>query len=250
MDYVQLARFYPEDYWGQASDPSDDWIHRSQSEKTRFLSECDIQTGRVLDVGCGSGFFLRALNPSRWERFGVETGGQAVSLARKALGQQNIFEGTLLNAQLDASSFDLVTFWSALEHSNEPRDNLVEARRVIRDEGTVIIQVPNADSYQARHFKGDWFALDAPRHRYHFSLETLGTLLEQTGFRPYRFTFRSKTHNSHALKQSLKSRLVLNSRGLLRPALFYLSVRLLKPFDFAMTRLSSGATLTIAARAE
>lgn len=250
MDYPELARFYPEDYWGLASEPSDDWVHRSQSEKTRFLSECGIKQGRILDVGCGSGFFLRALDPARWERFGVETGGKAVSLARKAIGKQNVFEGTLLDAQLDASSFDVVTFWSSLEHSNEPRDNLVAARRVIRAGGTVIVQVPNVDSYQARAFKGDWFALDAPRHRYHFSHETLGTLLGRTGFSPYRFTFRSKSHNSHALKQSLKARLVLNSRGLLRPALFYLSVRLLKPVDYAMTKLSTGATLTIAARAE
>src|SRR5205085_4490826 len=72
MSENELAIFYPNDYWG--SDPSLDWIQRSQADKTKFLAACNLQSGCLLDVGCGAGYFLRALDPALWEPFGVETG--------------------------------------------------------------------------------------------------------------------------------------------------------------------------------
>ena len=79
MTEAELAGFYPKDYWGSDGQPTEDWIRESQSEKTRFLASCGLPQGRILDVGCGSGFFLRALDPRKWDRFGVETGGAAAA---------------------------------------------------------------------------------------------------------------------------------------------------------------------------
>ncbi|MCI0487069.1 MAG: class I SAM-dependent methyltransferase [Blastocatellia bacterium] len=249
MTESELARFYPEDYWGAGDDPSQKWIVSSQSEKTRFLKKCNLAGGRILDVGCGSGLFLRALDAERWNRFGVETGPVASEAARRALGRDSIFNGTLIEASHDDAAFDVVTFWSALEHMNEPRENLIEARRIIKKGGSLIVQVPNAASYQARVFGGGWFALDAPRHRYHFTPETLGRLLAETGFEIYRTTFFSKAHNSHALRQSLKSKLRGEHSSFPGRALFLLSIPFIKPFDHLMTAMGKGATITTAARA-
>jgi 2-polyprenyl-3-methyl-5-hydroxy-6-metoxy-1,4-benzoquinol methylase len=249
MDERDLERFYPEDYWGAATDPSEEWIKTSQSEKTRFLSKCGLSGGKVLDVGCGSGLFLRALDPRAWDRFGVEVGREASKAAGRALGGERIFNGTLIEAACAASTFDAVTFWSALEHTNDPRANLAEAREIIKKGGTLIVQVPNASSYQARLFGGDWFALDAPRHRYHFNTRTLTRLLKETGFDPYLTTYFSKAHNSHALRQSLKLVWRGPRSSPLSRALFYLSVPFIKPFDWLMTMAAEGATITLAARA-
>lgn len=248
MTEQELAAFYTEDYWGE-EEPSQEWIERSQSEKTQFFQECEPTAGRILDVGCGSGFFLRALDSKKWDRYGVEISVEAARLAARSLGADHIFTGTLLHTEFEGSFFDAISFWSALEHTNEPRASLIRAREIIKPGGTLIIQVPNAASYQSRIFKGDWFALDVPRHRYHFSPERLAKLLEETGFDIYKTTFRSKSHNSHALRQSLKSRLRGKRSNILGHAAFLLSIPLIKPFDHLMSWQGQGATITLAARA-
>ncbi|MEK6302536.1 MAG: class I SAM-dependent methyltransferase [Acidobacteriota bacterium] len=250
MTETELAAFYPDDYWGaSAAEPTESWIKSSQSEKTRFLSKCAPDGGRILDVGCGSGFFLRALDGTRWNRFGVEIGKAGGQQAARALGSDHVFTGTLIEAAFPDSSFDVVTLWSALEHTNEPRANLIEARRILKPGGTLLVQLPNATSYQARWFKGSWFALDAPRHRYHFRAGTLHRLLSEARFATYLCSFSSRAHNSHALRQSLKTRLRGPGSSSFSRVLFYLSIPLIKPFDLAMTVLDEGATMTVAARA-
>lgn len=249
MTDAELARFYPGDYWGGEANPTQRWIEKSQSDKRQFLSRCGLAGGSILDIGCGSGFFLRALDPAKWDRFGVETGEAASSATERAIGSGRVFTGELMQSRWPDSKFDLVTFWSALEHTNDPRANLLEARRVIRSEGSIVIQVPNAASYQARAFRGGWFALDVPRHRYHFTPRVLARLLSETGFEMYRATTFSKAHNSHALKQTLKAKLVTSSSSRISHARFHLAVPFVKPFEGMMSLLGRGATLTVAARA-
>jgi 2-polyprenyl-3-methyl-5-hydroxy-6-metoxy-1,4-benzoquinol methylase len=248
MTQEELADFYLEEYWGQ-QEPSMEWIRESQSDKTQFITKCGLAGGRLLDVGCGAGFFLRALDEKKWDRSGVETGAEAVATARRALGSDRIFEGTLCDCALESSSFDVVTFWSALEHTNEPRANLTEARRIIKRGGTLIVQVPNAASYQARIFRGDWFALDAPRHRYHFTPARLSDLLSETGFDVQRATYFSRAHNAHALRQSLKSKLRAEKKVSAGRILFLLTIPFIRPVDLLMSGLRLGATLTLSARA-
>jgi len=249
MSDAELSLYYPEDYWGETKPPSPRWIESSQREKTEFLRKCGLTGGKIMDVGCGAGLFLRALDAECWDRFGVETGSEASRLAAEALGADRIFNSSLIEARPGtAAAFDVITMWSALEHMNHPRSNLAEAKRLIRPGGTIIVQVPNAASYQARMFKGDWFALDVPRHRYHFTLPLLKRLLSDSGFRTYRTTLFSKAHNTHAFRQSLKTALRAGeSRGGF--GVFCLAIPLIKPVDFILTMLGSGATLTVAARA-
>jgi 2-polyprenyl-3-methyl-5-hydroxy-6-metoxy-1,4-benzoquinol methylase len=248
MSDSDLSAYYPKTYWGERKPPSLAWICSSQSEKTEFLRTCSLSRGQILDVGCGAGLFLRALDGQAWERYGVETGSEASRLAADELGAAHIFNCSLVEAQLGTGEFDVVTMWSALEHMNHPRSNLFEARRLVRPGGTIIVQVPNAASYQARMFKGKWFALDAPRHRYHFSQDVLNRLLSDAGFQIYKTTCLSRAHNAHAFRQSLKTTLRAGEShaGF---ALFCLAIPLIRPIDLVLTALGSGATLTVAARA-
>ena len=202
-----------------------------------------------MDVGCGAGFFLRALDGSKWDRYGVETSAAASRLAESHIGTGHVVTGTLLGSSWPDSRFDVVTFWSALEHTNEPRMNLQKARSLLKKGGTLIVQLPNAASYQARLFDGDWVALDAPRHRYHFTFPVLKRLLAETGFEAYRTTYFSKAHNSHALRQSLKVKLGMSDSSALSHLRFYLSLAMVKPIDSAMSAIGRGATLTVAAKA-
>jgi 2-polyprenyl-3-methyl-5-hydroxy-6-metoxy-1,4-benzoquinol methylase len=97
MSDAELARYYPDDDWG-GSEPAQKWIESSQSEKTRFLSRCGLPEGKILDVGCGSGLFLRALDAANWDRFGVETSVAAVRAAERAIGSGHSFIALVLAA--------------------------------------------------------------------------------------------------------------------------------------------------------
>jgi len=243
MSDIELAEFYPDEYWGE--EPSKEWIVKSQSEKTSFLDETPVHGGRILDVGCGSGYFLRALDGRRWDRFGVETGSAAVEAARRHLGDENVVEGSLGDSQFDNESFDVITFWTSLEHMNHPRAALREAQRVLKAHGRLIVQLPNAESYQSRLFKGNWFALDAPRHRYHFSEEVLRRFLDENGFAIEKITFSSKEHNAHALRQSLKAKL---SAPVVGRAAYLLIKPFTTPVDTLISNRGHGATITLIAK--
>jgi 2-polyprenyl-3-methyl-5-hydroxy-6-metoxy-1,4-benzoquinol methylase len=244
MAEEELSNYYPQDYWG--GEPTKEWLALTQADKVRTLRQCGLKGGRILDVGCGAGFFLSVLDERKWQRYGIEISPQAAEKAARTFGKENIYNGTLLDASFEAASFDVITFWSALEHMNDPRANLLQAHRLLKAGGSVVIEVPNNASYQAEHFKGDWFALDAPRHRYHFTPQTLGKALQETGFEVYYQTFQSRLHNAHALRQSLKRRLWKKSP--FGSAAFLLAIPFLKLFDYLMSSRRKGATLTIAAR--
>ena len=137
--------------------------------------------GRALDVGCGDGSFLEALAQEGWEVFGTELSPEIAVTAKQRLGDRISVEKMGNPAHVEAS-FDLITFWHVLEHLDNPRQALSEARRLIKPGGTVIIAVPNIESFQAQLFKQDWLHLDVPRHRWHFDPRTLSDLAERCDF--------------------------------------------------------------------
>ncbi len=242
MSESELAKYYDNDYWGD--EPTEGWIRRSQSEKTRFLADHGPPKGRILDVGAGAGYFLRALDRDKWQPYAIENGDAAARSLTAYFGSERVHHGTILNASFENEFFDAITFWSALEHMNQPRQAARRAAQLLKPNGTLIVQVPNANSYQLEIFQGDWFALDAPRHRYHFSLEALERLLRENDLKIDFLTFASKEHNLHALRQSMKTRFGRSGVGRFK----YLS---LKPFTSLVDRFKSrsnkGATITLAA---
>jgi 2-polyprenyl-3-methyl-5-hydroxy-6-metoxy-1,4-benzoquinol methylase len=242
MSEAELSRFYDDNYWGDP--PTSDWIKKSQAEKVRFLTRSGLESGSILDVGAGSGYFLRALDHTKWKTFAIETGAVAAKQLAQHLGEENVYEGTICDCELGDEGFDVITFWSALEHMNNPRAALEKAHRIMKQEGRLIIQLPNAASYQLRIFKGDWFALDAPRHRYHFSIPVLERLLRETGFEIDVVTFVSKEHNVHALRQSMKTRFGRSRAGRIE---YLLLKPLTRPLDYLVSRGGNGATITLAA---
>ena len=138
-------------------------------------------TDRVLDVGCGEGRTLYRLKQLGWQTYGVELDHKAARYASETLGL-NIFCGQLEKARFPAEYFDLVIFRHSLEHLPHPLASLREAHRILKGGGEVIIEVPNARSFQARLFKDRWVYWDIPRHLYTFSNVTLRRVLIEAGF--------------------------------------------------------------------
>ena len=76
-------------------------------------------------------------------------------------------------------SFDAITLWHVLEHVHTLNDTLRQLIRLLRPGGTLLIAVPNVESFDAQHYGPDWAAYDVPRHLYHFSPRTMKLLLKK-----------------------------------------------------------------------
>jgi SAM-dependent methyltransferase len=134
----------------------------------------------LLDVGAGSGDLGGVLAHHGWQVVGVEPSGQACALARER--GVDARQGTLDTVELQQASFDAAVFHHSLEHVAEPLPALRVVHGALRPGGTVAIAVPNFDSPQRRRLGADWWALDVPRHRFHFTPDALRRALDATGF--------------------------------------------------------------------
>lgn len=183
------------------------WLLRlfRSARARRFSTQ---HAGRALDVGCGDGTFLEALAGKGWEVYGTELTSSIAATARERLGDR-LRVGNLEEAGLASTSFDLITFWHVLEHLDAPDRALVEARRLLKPDGQIVVAVPNIDSWQARVFKEDWLHLDVPRHRWHFSPRTLAALAGRCGFRAERVRHFSLEYGPVAIVQGVAFRLGL-----------------------------------------
>lgn len=137
--------------------------------------------GRLLDVGCGSGEFLATMKSLGWTVEGVEFNPEAARLAREA-GGAPVFAGSLEDARLEDSSFDVVTLHHVIEHLPDPARTLAECRRILKDGGRIHILTPNADSLGLRIFRRHWQALEVPRHLRIYSSESIRKILAPAGF--------------------------------------------------------------------
>lgn len=132
--------------------------------------------GRLLDIGCGDGHFLKIAREAGFHVLGTERNPEPAR-------QQGIEVVRDLNELSQPGIFDCVTLWHSLEHVEDPRTLLARIRVLLRPGGQIIVAVPNAGGIQAKLFGRHWLHLDVPRHLYHFNSKALLCLLEAENFR-------------------------------------------------------------------
>ena len=144
-------------------------------------------SGKILDVGCSAGFFLKEAAAHDWEAHGLEYSADTAAVAARIPGLQ-ITTGTLDDAQYAAKSFDVVTLWDVIEHIPDPVHTMQGVHRILQDDGLVAISTPNIDglfpqlSYRVAKRFDYWPHPEPPHHLLQFSGQTLGLLLARAGF--------------------------------------------------------------------
>lgn len=138
--------------------------------------------GRLLDIGCGNGYFLAFMRRMGWNVSGVEIDPGAVRIARQ-VHKIPVFQGTLEKAGFPDGSFDALTLSHVIEHTYNPLDLLKECYRILSPGGYLRLATPNIQGLGHRIFKKDWLALDPPRHLYLWGPETLKEAVKRAGFR-------------------------------------------------------------------
>lgn len=136
--------------------------------------------GCLLDVGCACGFLLVAARERGFDVRGVEPSAWATAYARREFGL-DVWHGSLEEAPLEPSSFDVVVLADAIEHLGDPRAALQKLYRLLKPGGRLLLLTPDLGSLMARVAGAHWWGL-LDDHYHYFDRRTLRRLLEDEGF--------------------------------------------------------------------
>ena len=253
----EISRYYPPEYDGYVGVDLDQmpWLRRLSVKYGLYKRQRAVtryrKGGRLLEVGCATGMFLDTMRRSgSWDVYGIDISEHAVQCACDQLGL-NVTCGQLEEADFPDGFFDAVVMWDVLEHLPDPKAGLLEVRRVLAPDGWLIFRVPNLDSLDARLFGPYWAGLDAPRHFFVFSVETVRQLLETSGFTLQRTVCFSGTYPAFVLSVRFWASDHLSSRAQtwVRRILESLPIRLLvAPVFQVVDWLEKSTVVTVYAR--
>lgn len=157
--------------------------------RIRALSNIGINfQSKILDVGCGSGGFIESLHDLGFtELFGIDPFSRTRTHNMKGF---EIQKKEIQDVEGD-EEWDLIMFHHSFEHLRNPLEILRKAFRLLAKSGTCIIGIPLVSSYAWERYKTDWVQLDAPRHFFLHSIDSLNILIRQSGFYLWKTIFDS-----------------------------------------------------------
>ena len=184
-----MAEELPRFYEGLYVDDSEEHVkarNLGYSEKhiRKIIRRLRPEGGRLLDLGCGFGKFLKIMEDQPWELTGVEISETAASYTRNLVPKTTVHEGMLTEVDLPPASQDCIVMLGVLEHLKDPRTSLKHISKWLTPGGILIVQVPYMASYiRLKH----WFpfipiAFEAPRHLFDFSPTTLTRYFHLAGY--------------------------------------------------------------------
>ncbi|MEM9364480.1 MAG: class I SAM-dependent methyltransferase [Planctomycetota bacterium] len=169
---ANFDRFYGPSYYGNRHGRSLRWCN---SRRARWVQKVSPNgAGRLLDIGCGDGSFMRHMHASGWSTFGVER-----DIRAEVHGDLQVLPD--LSATLAHAPFDIISLWHCLEHVPDPGDLIEQALGQLTPDGSILVAVPRWNCLASRLFQGDWLHLDVPRHLHHFSDRSIKRLADQRG---------------------------------------------------------------------
>lgn len=149
----------------------------------RILSEIEKlkQGGMLLDVGIGTGLFLRLVSKKGWSVCGVDISRYAVEKVRKE--GFKIFRGQLAKAPFKNNFFDVINMRHSIEHMEDPKGTLLKSYEILKPGGLICVATPNSSGIHAKIFGKDWPHLDLKHHVNFFSKGSLIRVLRGVGFK-------------------------------------------------------------------
>ena len=169
-----LSLLYDDATYHASADP--DWIRRT-GEKRLDLLEPLAPGARILEDGAGAGGFLAACLARDYRAMGCDCGADAVRSARSLFGVE-LHQGTMSSLGLPAASFDVVAAFNLLSHLYQPWEYLREARRLLEDDGRLILRTGLRDGVMKYVRRGHW---SAPEHVFHCTRRALTQMLDRAG---------------------------------------------------------------------
>jgi 2-polyprenyl-3-methyl-5-hydroxy-6-metoxy-1,4-benzoquinol methylase len=180
-----MANFYTEEYfydskgaYGYENYSIEGKIHIQRRIK---IVETYTSSGKLLEVGCATGQWLKAMKEKNWDVYGIELSEFASKYARDKFGL-NVLTGRLKEQNLLNNYFDVVVMWDTIEHLINPMAELIEVNRILKKNGVLIIETQNVNSLHAKIKGKNWSEFKPPDHLNFFSQKTLSRFLEKANF--------------------------------------------------------------------
>ena len=138
------------------------------------------KTNKLLDVGCGIGYFLEVAKERGWEVYGTEYTDRAMEIctSKGILMQQ----GKLDSVYYEAGMFDVITSFEVLEHINNPQEEIGHFHTLLRKGGLVYLTTPNFNSLLRHRLKERYDVITYPEHLSYYTPKTLKRLFASKGF--------------------------------------------------------------------
>ncbi len=146
----------------------------SLQKKSKLIFSQNNEIGTLLDIGAGTGDFLKVAKEIGWQVQGMEPNKNALKLA----SEKGIELKSSLN-DFEGKQFDVITLWHVLEHIPNLEETIIKLSNLVKPNGSLIIAVPNFKSFDAKHYGKFWAAFDVPRHLWHFSKESIQKLFSE-----------------------------------------------------------------------
>ncbi|MHB8132807.1 MAG: class I SAM-dependent methyltransferase [Anaerolineaceae bacterium] len=173
----EIEKYYPKSYTPYL-DQQKLSSHRAQ---IKFVQKYFPEGGKILDVGCGRGYFLKlAKETNIYNSFGVELINDVVEIVRSKL-DINIIGKTIEDVSSN-NRFDIITMWDVLEHLENPITSIEKVYSLLNNKGGFFFSIPNTRSFDSYFFGKFWIGWDAPRHTYIFPDQLIYKVLEECGF--------------------------------------------------------------------
>lgn len=150
------------------------------SKRRLILSLTGLGSGKLLDIGAGTGAFVRFMKNNGWSTTGLEP-DESARLQAQTINNAQLLSSDILY-DLPAESFDVITMWHVLEHVHNLDKYFEQLKKLIKPHGKIFIAVPNYLSFDGHFYGSCWAAYDVPRHLFHFSPFSLKKLFNKHGF--------------------------------------------------------------------
>jgi 2-polyprenyl-3-methyl-5-hydroxy-6-metoxy-1,4-benzoquinol methylase len=203
-----LNKAYDSSYYGEkeekfSSPMVEKVLDYFRSGRARRVSRQVPRNGKILDVGCGNGRFLKyLLRFGPFELYGTEMEGNSAKRASR-ISEIKLKTGLLETTDFPEFYFDAVCLFHVFEHLTEPKETLTNIAKIVKPGGIAVFSFPNINSFQAKWFKGKWLHLDPPRHLFFFKPEDFEKLMLSYGFAPVKKHYVSMEQNPFGMVQSI-----------------------------------------------
>jgi ubiquinone/menaquinone biosynthesis C-methylase UbiE len=179
---VELEQYYPKTGYASHETQANSfkakvyaWVKRRNIKSKLNRIRQYATKGQMLDYGAGNGDFALAAQQEGWRVCVYETSPSATEILKHR-------QLSMVSIPLKENQFDVITLWHVFEHINKPGEALASFYKSLKPGGVLVLAVPNAASWDAKHYKSFWAAYDVPRHRWHYNKHAISLLGRKAGF--------------------------------------------------------------------